>query len=89
MSLPVLNGEEHRVLEDILARFDKNNDGIVSLDEIVAEFDTIGDQGTANLLKDLMLADWDADKNQTLTTDELRAMAVKWSSYPGDQSIPR
>lgn len=86
---PLLTPEQQRVLDDILERFDEDNDGIVSLAEIVAEFDTIGDPATAQTLKDLTMADWDTNRDNTLSTAELREMAIRWASFPGDQSKPR
>lgn len=84
-----LTDEQQRILEDILERFDKNNDGVITLTEIMEEFNTIGDSSTASILKDLMLANWDRDKNEILSSSEIRDMAVQWASYPGDQSKPR
>lgn len=88
-NVPQLTDEQQRVLEDILERFDKNQDGVITLAEIMQEFESIGDQGTASLLKELMLANWDTDKNEVLSSTEIRAMAIQWASYPGDQSKSR
>lgn len=84
-----LTDEQQRILEDILERFDKNHDGVITLSEILQEFDTIGDPPTSALLKDLMLSNWDTDKNEILSSSEIRAMSIQWASYPGDQSKPR
>lgn len=84
-----MNEEQQRVLEDILERFDKNQDGVITLAEILEEFSTIGDSKTADILKQLILQDWDLDKNEILSSSEIRAMAIEWARFPGDQSKPR
>lgn len=79
-----LNAEESEVLNDILGRYDANGDKEISLQEIMDEFAKIGDPATADLLKTLMLENWDTNHDNKLSLDEIKAMAIKWASYSGN-----
>jgi Ca2+-binding EF-hand superfamily protein len=79
-----LNAEESQVLHDILSRYDTDKDQEISLQEILEEFAKIGDPATADVLKTLMLENWDQNQDNKLSFDEIRTMAIKWSSFSGD-----
>ena len=89
--------EAARILDQVLNRFDtgagSDSPPALAMDDQVtwAEFGAAlaaegVDAATADLLRDMVFADWDADRDRALSLPELRALAAAWAAPPGDQS---
>lgn len=79
--------EQQRILRDFLERYDADGDEEVTKDEFEIVMKNEGvDTVTIEAVYRQAFANWDSDKNSRLSKREIKTMADKWASFPGDQS---
>jgi Ca2+-binding EF-hand superfamily protein len=79
--------EEQRVLQNFLDRYDANDDEEVTKQEFETALLNEGfGTSTVNEIYKHAFANWDSDKNMRLSKKEVKELAKKWASFPGDQS---
>lgn len=80
-------GEKSDILKNILDRFDKNDNDTVPKSEFKNALDAEGvPTDTADLIAKSVYANWDKDDDESVNLSELKKIAERWASYPGDQS---
>ena len=79
--------EVGRILDQLFNRFDISMDDSITWAEFGSALEAEGvDAASADLIRETVFADWDADRDLALTLQELRALAAAWAAPPGDQS---
>lgn len=79
--------EFERIVQNVLQRFDVDGNTEISWNEFYNALANEGvDADTITEMRAQVFANWDSDKNQRLSLQEVHTLALKWASYPGDQS---
>lgn len=81
------SSEEQRVAQDFMDRFDSNSDEAVTKNEFSSALDAEGvSKDTADAIRKQVFSNWDGDGDARLSKKEIKKLAEKWASFPGDQS---
>lgn len=79
--------EKERIVNDFLSRFDTNSDDQVTKAEFKGALEAEGlSSETTKVMFDQVFANWDVNNDQKLSKKEIKSMAEKWASFPGDMS---